>query len=443
MVASLIAEVFSWDSFGSVTPALLEDKLFNVNQVGYIVGAGHILSFLSKLLLGKAADKFNARKTFLCVMFLQGVGALCFGFSRNLPGIVFSFYLIKIASAGAWSCMTKLIGNWYEPELYGLIWGVVSITTTFLSIITYSIIGSILTHMSWQWVYWSMSIVFMVITLILCFIVWDDPTSLGLPPLVEFIQNRSNEDGDDDDDVESISFSSDRESEGHPLEGLSLKEAIHYYFDSPQFWAMCLGLLSVTCAASFESSISLYLTARYKLPPGSAATATAAYAVGTCVAVAFGAFVYSKFSKMQLFLINMLSLLLSLVDLILLWLLPPETTSIYVAVFLIFMFGVGITIPWYYPSSIYSIESGGKDHSGILSGALDGLSNLGLALFSFICWELLDDGDWDSFFIMMGWSVIGSITFLGLFLWMDAKKKSKYDLNWDGLVDVIWHTHRI
>jgi len=88
--------------------------------------------------------------------------------------------------------------------------------------------------------------------------------------------------------------------------------------------------------------------------------------------------------------------------------------------------------------SIYSIECGGKDHSGILSGILDGVSNIGAAGYSFAAGKTIESWNWDTFFGMTGICGIGSLVFLTLFLWLDWRKAvATREVEWENVGKVM------
>jgi len=185
---------------------------------------------------------------------------------------------------------------------------------------------------------------------------------------------------------------------------------------------MLIGLTCITMSASFESFITLYLTNKFKLEPGNAAIVTSTYAAGTCLSVVLGGFLYTRLSKRGICITNLVCLLLLLIDVIILW--SIEDITVGWAALILFIYGFGVTVPWYYPMSIYSIECGGKSHSGILSGILDGFSNIGAAGYSFGAAYLIGTNQWNNFFVLTGFCAFGALLFLGTFLVIDFAKPS-------------------
>ncbi|WP_371378996.1 MFS transporter [Thalassotalea aquiviva] len=388
-----------------VSPALLADPSLGLSKtdIGDFAAFGTLGALVGKIVWGPLADKIGGRKTFLLGISLSACAVVAFGLSRNVFAFIFFAVLLYGFKSSGWPGLTKLIGQWYQPNQYGRVWSILSTSSRLSVVVGTLFFGFLLSVMSWQYVLFSAA-VFAFGVYVFChyFIIdsHDNPSSV-----LDLTPNLSTH------------------SQSHALKGTTTLQALWYFGKSIRVYLVVVMLMLLTCLMAFLDFVSVYLMEVYLLTPSQAAMVSTVFPTGSLLGLVVSALCYDKLTAKGKTWFFSMSIMLSLLCLLSLKYLPlielnPSTQYI-MALACIGVFAFCIAPAYYLPMSIFSIEFGGP-HSATLVCLIDAFGFAASAAFGFAGGRLADSTyGWDGFVNML--IVLCAITLLVVWAFMQKE----------------------
>src|SRR5262249_8607018 len=117
-----------------VAPQLLAEfgpRGFDKAALGVVSSAGVLAYAGGKALNGGAGGLFGGRRMFLAGMAGSIAATLAFGASGTFAAFVAIWSVNRFVQSAGWSALVKIASQWYAPERYGSIMGVLSLSFLF------------------------------------------------------------------------------------------------------------------------------------------------------------------------------------------------------------------------------------------------------------------------------------------------------------------------
>jgi OPA family sugar phosphate sensor protein UhpC-like MFS transporter len=382
--------------------SIVNEGLFDLKQWGQIVAIGTFGGILGKFLTGWMADRFGGKFTFALGLLITSVALLFFALGSSVWLFGLALFVVYLAKAAGWPAMAKLIGNWFRPNQYGKVWGILSTSSRCGTIVATLCLGAILTWLTWRWMLVVTAGVGILVVLLCMFGLKERPLA-GSP---------SEEPGPSGDEPEP-------EKDPHPLDGTSLSKALSRFAGSLRFWLITGSLMGLTILMDFMNFIPMYLNQQIGLAENQAGMAASAFPFGSFVSVLVMGYVYDRFSRRKVSVLMGISLMLATGAILAMYLLPDwsleQDSEVALSVGLLFVFGFCVSPCYYLPMSVFSIEFGGI-HSGFLIALLDALGFAASMIFAWNAGSIQELWGWDG---IMGallavsvWSIVATVLFL-------------------------------
>ncbi|TWU13153.1 Regulatory protein UhpC [Symmachiella macrocystis] len=381
--------------------AMREDPALDIDlgDWGRILAMGTAGAVVGKFIGGYAADKFGGKLTFTVGLLISGVFVGLFAVSSSVLLFQLTFSAALMAKSAGWPAMAKIITHWFSPLEYGRVWGVISTSSRVGTLVATLGLGALLAFMSWRGVLLIAAAASLIAVVAFAFLLTERPHEQQFS-------------SDDSDDVEAADVPV------HPLDGTTLPQALTRIFASPQFWWITGSLAGLTILWDFLLFVPLYLQDTLGLTSANAAMSASAFPFGSLISVLIGGYVFDKLSRSATAWL-MGGLLTIATSCIGTFLLMPHfgmtTVSLtYLALALLFIFGMCVSPCYYIPMSVFSIEFGGP-HAGFLIALLDALAFAANAVFYYYAGEVAE-ASWGLFLTVLlavsAWSLITTFVFL-------------------------------
>ncbi len=390
-------------------PAILADPSLGLSKAdwGIILGCGTIGGIFGKFVSGWSSDKVGGKIVFTCGLLLTTLGISSFSFRSDVIAFAIMYFIVLLANASGWPSMAKLIGNWFAPQQYGRVWGVISTSSRVGTITATLTVGALLRVMDWRQMLWVTAAIGAGLVIIASLFIRETP-----PVLMEM----SSADG------ESKHFD-------HPFYQTTLKEALVLFFKSKQFLLICGSMMGLTILWDFLNFVPLYLNESLSISTADAALATSSFPIGSLVSVLVGGFIFDKLSRKTVTKIMAIYLGIAVSSLVFILYLPQFSMSapqkLYSTLAALFVFGFTVSPAYYLPMSIFSIEFGGP-HSGFLIALLDAIGFGASVAFSFVGGRLASEsGGWVRFLTLLIAIAIFSWGITVWFLKGESSEKAK------------------
>ena len=382
--------------------SIVNEGLFDLKQWGQIVAVGTFGGMLGKFLSGWMADRFGGKFTFTLGLLITSVALLFFALGSSVWAFGLALFVVYLAKAAGWPAMAKLIGNWFRPNQYGRVWGILSTSSRTGTIVATLCLGAMLTWLAWRWI--------LVVTagagifvVLLCMFGLKERPPAGPP---------AEEPGASGDEPEP-------EKDPHPFDGISLSEAVFRCAGSLRFWLITGSLMGLTILMDFMNFIPMFLNQQVGLAENQAGMAASAFPFGSFVSVLVMGYVYDRLSRRKVSVVMGILLTLATGTILALYLMPDwsleQDSEVALSVGLLFVFGLCISPCYYLPMSVFSIEFGGA-HSGFLIALLDALGFAASMVFAWNAGSIQELWGWDGFMgallAISVWSILATVFFL-------------------------------
>ena len=382
--------------------SIVNEGLFDLKQWGQIVAVGTFGGMLGKLLSGWMADRFGGKFTFALGLLVTSVALLFFALGSSVWAFGLALFVVFLAKAAGWPAMAKLIGNWFRPNQYGRVWGILSTSSRTGTIVATLCLGAMLTWLAWRWMLVVTAGAGIFVVLLCVFGLKERPPA-GPPP---------EEPGASGDEPEP-------EKDPHPFDGILLSEAIFRFAGSLRFWLITGSLMGLTILMDFMNFIPVFLNQQVGLAENQAGMAASAFPFGSFVSVLVMGYVYDRLSRRKVSVLMGILLTLATGTILALYLMPDwsleQDSEVALSVGLLFVFGLCISPCYYLPMSVFSIEFGGA-HSGFLIALLDALGFAASMVFAWNAGSIQEMWGWDGFMgallAISVWSIMATVFFL-------------------------------
>ena len=393
----------------TVTGASMRDDPaldIDLPELGLIFAMGTWGAVVGKFVGGLAADWFGGKWTFTVGLLLASVFIGLFALSDELRMFQAMFFLALLAKSFGWPAMAKIITNWFAPQQYGGVWGVLATSSRVGTLVATFALGALLAVMPWRSLLGVAAGAGILAVVYFAFTLREHPVSGSL----------ARHNGDRDSPPAS-----------HPLDNLTLLEALGIFFTSRQFWLITGSLMGLTILWDFLLFVPLYLKDTLSLTVAQASMAASAFPLGSLVSVLAGGYVFDRLSRKQAAWVFSLLLILAtgcigtFLAMPHLGLAPESLTGLSVA--LLFLFGVCVAPCYYIPMSVFAIEFGGQ-HSGFLIALLDAIAFGGNALFQLVAGRIAENS-WQHFMAVLMAVSVASLVMMFWFLWGEAARRQE------------------
>lgn len=373
-------------------PALLSDASMHLDKAdwGIILGCGTIGGILGKFVSGWFADRLGGKIVFSAGILVTSLGVALFSRFNELFFFAIVYFIVLLANAAGWPSMAKLIANWFTPNQYGRIWGIISTSSRVGTILATLTMGALLHSLDWRQSLLVTASIGGVLLLLSLFLVKEHP-------------HHANE--------ASITSLEDRHCNHHFYQ-VPLQKAFLSSLKNKRFLLISASMMGLTILWDFLNFVPLYLNEALGFSSADAALATSSFPVGSLISVLVGGFLLDKMPRKKFTLLMAFYLTVAVCSLILLYALPilelSNNQKVTTTLMTLFLFGFTVSPAYYLPMSIFAIEYGGP-HSGFLIAFLDAIGFAASVVFSFVGGRIATSGGWGYFL-----GLLISIAFLSL-----------------------------
>lgn len=390
MYSGYAALILCRTSVAVASPDLVEDPTLGLDEAsfGALLGWGAGGALAGKLINGVLADVVGGRRLFLFALAGMAVATIAFGLSTTHVLFMMLNFAAQLVKSGGWPALAKIIGAWFDSNQLGRVWGLIATSSRASAVISTFFLGAVLVYLPWRWVFYVAGGVTLLITL-LSYRLLRTPADVGLAP--------------------------PEAAEGDAPIGLrqpweeTLGGTLGFFIRSHQVWLICLAIVMMTIQMELLSFLPLYFRGTFEIGKPAAVMASAAFPAGSFISVLAGGLLYDKLSRGAR--VTVLGVLMALgLSAICTLLLEP---GLGVAVAATFVFGLAVSLAYYIPMSVFSIEFG-RSRSGVLIGLIDACGYGALMVFAPFVGGVIRDAGWSSFLsIMAGVSLAAMLLVIG------------------------------
>jgi sugar phosphate permease len=389
--------------------AILEDQSLGIDLRiwGKILAVGTCGAVLGKFICGYAADKFGGKLTFTVGLLVASIFVASFGMVSDVRLFEAAFFIALMAKSAGWPSMARIIINWFRPDQYGRVWGILSTSSRLGTMAATFALGSLLAWMSWREMLWIAAGMGITGAIAFALLLKERPTALATP--------------ETDEGSEPVT----RKAKPHPFDGTTVPEFGVRLVGSLQFWLIAASLMGLGILWDFLLMVPLFLQNILHLSAADASRAASAFPFGSLISVLIGGYVFDKLSRRTTAWV-MGSLLTVATGCLVMFLKMPELGlsgdwPLWLSLALLFVFGLCVSPCYYIPMSVFSIEFGGP-HSGFLIALLDAVSFVATAIFYYFGGGIAEKS-WSLFLTVLVAICIWSAVTMLMFLLGEARRQ--------------------
>ncbi len=379
--------------------SMREDPALDIDLAvwGRILAMGTCGAMVGKFIGGYAADKFGGKMTFTVGLLVSAVFIGFFAVSFEVWLFQLTLFFALMAKSVGWPSMAKIIGNWFQPDEYGRVWGVLSTSSRVGALAATLGLGALLAYMPWRAMLVIAAVVGVVTVVCFAFVLKERP---------------------EDQEIATSDEPDDSNRRPHPLDNTTLPAALVQFACSRQFWLITGSLIGLTILMDFLLMVPMYLKDTLALSGAQASMASSAFPFGSLISVLAGGYVFDKLSRNSTGWVMGVLLTLATGCIATLLLMPrfgmtPESLT-YLSLVLLFLFGLCVSPCYYIPMSVFSMEFGGP-HSGFLIALLDAIAFGATAIFYYYGGAIAEEG-WNLFLSVLlaisMWSLLTTFFFM-------------------------------
>jgi len=377
MYSGYAALILCRTSVNVAGPDLVNDPSLGLDEAsfGALLGWGAGGALAGKLINGVLADIVGGRRLFLFALTATGATTIAFGLSSAHFLFMLLNFAAQLTKAGGWPAMAKIIGDWFDSNQLGRVWGVIATSSGASAVASSFFLGAVLLYLPWRWVFFIAGGV--TVAIMACsYLSLKTPRQTGLPPAQK---------GKSEGPIEKQ----------QPWEK-TLATTLLFFLKSRRVWLICLAMVALTIQMELLSFLPLYFQQTFAVATSTAAMASAAFPAGSFISVLIGGLVYDKLSSRARVTVLGGLLTVGLAAICALLLNP----SFGIAVAATFVFGLAVSPAYYIPMSVFSIEFG-RSRSGLLIGLIDAGGYGAVMVFAPIAGAVIKDAGWSVFLATM------------------------------------------
>jgi sugar phosphate permease len=377
MYSGYAALILCRTSINVAAPDLVDDPSLGIDEAsfGALLGWGAGGALAGKLINGMLADIVGGRRLFLFALTAMAAATIAFGLSSAHLLFMLLNFAAQLTKAGGWPAMAKIIGDWFDTDQLGRVWGVIATSSRASAVVSSFFLGAVLLYLPWRWVFYIAGGV--TLTVMLCsYLSLRTPREVGLPP-------------------------PQKEKSATPIKKQhawekTLAKTLLFFLKSRQVWLICLAMVAMTIQMELLSFLPLYFKQTFGIATPTAAMASAAFPAGSFISVLIGGLLYDVLSSRSRVSILGGLLGVGLASMCVLLLNP----SFGIAIAATFVFGLAVSPAYYIPMSVFSIEFG-RSRSGVLIGLIDAGGYGAVMVFAPIAGKMIKVAGWSSFLTTM------------------------------------------
>lgn len=377
MYSGYAALILCRTSINVAAPDLVDDPSLGIDEAsfGALLGWGAGGALAGKLINGMLADIVGGRRLFLFALTAMAAATIAFGLSSAHLLFMLLNFAAQLTKAGGWPAMAKIIGDWFDTDQLGRVWGVIATSSRASAVVSSFFLGAVLLYLPWRWVFYIAGGV--TLTVMLCsYLSLRTPREVGLPPPQK-------------------GKSATPIKKQHAWEK-TLAKTLLFFLKSRQVWLICLAMVAMTIQMELLSFLPLYFQQTFGIATPTAAMASAAFPAGSFISVLIGGLLYDVLSSRGRVSILGCLLGVGLASMCVLLLNP----SFGIAIAATFVFGLAVSPAYYIPMSVFSIEFG-RSRSGVLIGLIDAGGYGAVMVFAPIAGKMIKVAGWSSFLTTM------------------------------------------
>lgn len=159
-------------NFSVAIPLIREEFKVSKEAVGQLASVSTLAYMAGKIAFGPVIDRLGGRVCFLVSLVLVALFGGLGAFVPSLGGLTIAYSLNRLAGAGGWGAMVKLVPDWFPERSRAFAFAVLSLSFVFGGVIATLLAGWIAgaSGGNWRWVMGGPAIVLFVI-LLLCWVV--------------------------------------------------------------------------------------------------------------------------------------------------------------------------------------------------------------------------------------------------------------------------------
>ena len=369
-----------------------------------VLAAGTFGALVGKFVCGWSADRFGGRVTLTAALLVASTGVAWFASAHQLAALQGAFFLTLMAQAAGWPSMTKIIGNWFAPQQYGRVWGVLATSSRVGVLFTTLLLGSLLTSVPWRSLLWLTAAGGVVVAIAYGWLLRENPAE---PPA----------------ETECGPCSRTPGQPTGPFDHLPIHAALPRMLVNLRFWGIAGSLMGLAILWDFLLLAPMFLQDQLQLTAPQASRVASAFPLGSLVSVLAGGYVFDRLGNRRMAGVTALLLAVATGSLLLLARLSPAATvglpSWILASLLFLVLGLCLSPCYYIPASLFSMRFGGR-HSGFLVSLLDALGFATTAVFYYFAGRGIETHGWGVFLAILAGIGIWSLITTSGFLWNEG-----------------------
>lgn len=180
---------FTRKSIIFLSPLIINELHFSINEIGLISTIFYITYAISKFIGGIISDKSNTRYLMSIGLILTGICNILIGTSSNINIILTLWTLNAVFQGWGWPPITKQITHWYKKKERGFWWSVCSTSHNIGGAIIPIIISYLSIKFGWRKSMYIIGSICIIMGFILMNRLRDKPESIGLPAIENIKKN--------------------------------------------------------------------------------------------------------------------------------------------------------------------------------------------------------------------------------------------------------------
>ncbi|MGV2987632.1 MFS transporter [Vibrio sp. E150_011] len=387
-------------TFNYTAPALIADLGLDKGDIGLMGTLFYLIYGLSKFLSGIISDRANPRYFMGIGLIASGVINILFGLSSSLFVLATLWMLNAWFQGWGWPSCSKLLTTWYSRTERGFFWSIWNTAHNVGGAMIPLLVGFLTFHYSWREGFIVPGVMSVGIGLFLCWRLRDKPTTMGLPTVGQWR----------DDKLELA-----QENDGI---GLKPKEILwSYVLNNKYIWLLAFSYVLVYIVrTAINDWGNLYLTEQHHYSLISANASVSFFEIGGFVGSLVAGWGSDKLfggNRGPMNLIFAMGIFLSVAAL---WLMPLTNFVFQSAGFFaigFFVFGPQMLI------GMAAAECSHKDSVGAATGFVGLFAYMGAALSGYPLAVIQEHYQWTGFFVAI--SVCSAVIGLLLLPFLQAQ----------------------
>ncbi|EDL54949.1 MFS transporter [Vibrio mediterranei] len=387
-------------TFNYTAPALIADLGLDKGDIGMMGTMFYLMYGLSKFVSGIISDRSNPRYFMGIGLIASGVVNIVFGLSSSLFVLASLWILNAWFQGWGWPSCSKLLTTWYSRTERGFFWSLWNTAHNVGGAMIPLLVGFLTFHYSWREGFIIPGVISVLIGLFLCWRLRDKPTSMGLPTVGQW-RNDKLELAQENDGV-----------------GLKPKQILwSYVLNNKYIWLLAFSYVLVYIVrTAINDWGNLYLTEQHHYSLINANASVSLFEVGGFVGSLVAGWGSDKLfggNRGPMNLIFAMGIFLSVAAL---WLMPLTNFVFQSAGFFaigFFVFGPQMLI------GMAAAECSHKDSAGAATGFVGLFAYMGAALAGYPLAMVLEQFHWTGFFVVI--SVCSAVIGLLLLPFLQAQ----------------------